>query len=300
MKRRLVVMLCAVLVAAAGCTSGSSAPAASPAAAPIPKAWNAGGLASIAILTAKVTAALPGQCADAAPVDMSYITNARRLGLRPIPLAVVDCTVNDTQTEFNALASNAARDLLMTNHRDVLCKQSKKLKVGLPGLHWSVGDTWVAQSISQSVSRDVAKALGGEYKLTPCPGATAVDWDDAAVAKADDLVAKLTAANLGCADAKLGDRELLARDGVLGKLGTPAAQIKCTAAGAAATIEIFGPGATAKQAEYVLLEGKTDFCGANRGAIVNGPGWSILVATETAAKQIARALGGKVTSPGCV
>lgn len=296
MNRRLVVTICAVLFAVAGCTSDASTPAVKP----IPKAWNAGGLASIATLTAQLTAAMPGQCADAAPVAMIYVVNARRLGLRPIPRAVVDCTVTDTQTEFNAMASNADRDLLMTNHRDVLCKQSKKLKVNLPGLHWSVGEKWVAQSISQATSRSVAKALGGEYKLTACPGAGAVDWDTSALAKADDLVAKLTAANLGCTDAQLADRELLARDGVLGKLGTPAAEIKCTAAGATATIEIFGPGATAKQAEYVLLEGKTDFCGANRGAIVNGPEWSILVATEIAAKQIARALGGKVTSPGCV
>ena len=293
--RRLVVILCAVVVAGAGCTSGSSSPAVKP----VPKAWDAGGLASIAKLTARVTAAMPGECADGAPVDMSYVTNARRLGLAPIPLAIVDCTASDMQVEFNAMASNADRDRLMTNHRDVLCKQAKKVKVALPGLHWSVGEKWVVQTISEAVSRDVAKVLGGEYKLTPCPGAGQVDWDNGALAKADDLVAKLTAAGLGCTDAKLADRELVAHDGVLGKLGTPAAETKCTAAGAPATIEVFGPGATANQGEYVSLEAKTDLCGSARGAIVNGPDWSVLVTTDAAAKQIARALGGTVTPPSC-
>ena len=216
-----------------------------------------------------------------------------------LPLAISDCTAFGTQQEFSAVADNAARDALITNRAEVLCARSKKLRVGLPGLHWAVGDKWAVQSVSEDPSRKLAKALGAEYRVTPC-GAAPIDWDTGGEQRAQALVAQLGSAGLGCVDAALTDHDLVAHDPALGPHGLPSAEIQCNAAGAAVLIEVFGSGATAKQADFIAFRGKLRLCGASRGAIVNGPEWSVFVESEAAAKQIARVLGGKVASPGCV
>ena len=286
-------MLCAALFGIAGCSSSSPTVA-------TPKAWDAKSLAVITKLTTAVAAAAPGQCADAVPLPLTYLSTARKLGLRPLPLAIEDCTAFGSIQEFSAVSKNTERDALIENRASVLCARSKKLRVGLPGLRWAVGDHWAAQSSSEDASRKLSKVLGASYRVTPCPGAGTIDWDAAAGQRAQVLAAQLASAGLGCADVALTDHDVVSHDPALVPYGLPSAESQCNAAGATVLIEVFGAGATAKQADFIAFRGKSRLCGASGGAIVNGPEWSILVATETAAKQIARALGGKVTSPGCV
>ena len=293
MYRRFVVMICAALFGIAGCSSSSPTVA-------TPKAWDAKSLAVITKLTTAVAAASPGQCADAVSLPLTYLSTARKLGLRPLPLAIVDCTAFGELQEFSAVSNNTERDALIENRAAVLCARSKKLRVGLPGLRWAVGDHWAVQSPSEDASRKLSKILGSAYRVTPCPGAGTIDWDTAGEQRAQVLVAQLGSAGLGCVDAALTDHDVVSHDPALGPHGLPSAEIQCNAAGAAVLIEVFGSGATAKQADFIAFRGKLRLCGASRGAIVNGPEWSVFVESEAAAKQIARVLGGKVASPGCV
>ncbi len=293
MYRRFVVMICAALFGLAGCSSSSPTVATR-------KAWDAKSLAVITKLTTAVAAAAPGQCADAVSLPLTYLSTARKLGLHPPPSAIQDCTAFGGLNEFIAVSNNAERDALVENRAAVLCARSKKLRVGLPGLRWAIGDKWAVQSPAEDASRKLVKILGAAYRVTPCPGSGTIDWDAAGEQRAGALAAQLASAGLGCDDAAITDHDVVSHDPALVPYGLPAAETECHAAGAAVTIEIFGAGATAKQAEFVTFRGKSRFCGASRGAIVNGPGWSALVESDAAAKQIARVLGGTVAPPGCV
>ncbi len=302
MIRRFMVIVGALVIGTVACSSGSAKPQSTPTSSgTLPRtAWDSAATATVRGLAAKVTAAVPGQCADIAVLPVAeLVANLVQRKLLPIPLAVADCTAFATTQEFAALRNNTERDGYVESHRNVICAQAKRTHVRLPGLHWAIGDRWVVQSGSEGASRRMAEILGVTYLASPCPGAGQIDWDTGAIARSRDLAKQLSDAGLGCADWTLADREVISSQPELASVGVPAAVANCTAAGSPTVIEIFGSGGTGTRDAFAAVDAKKKICGSPQGSIVSGPDWAMLVASQSGAKQIARQLQGTVSTPSC-
>jgi hypothetical protein len=294
-----VALAAALVVIFAGCGSSKKSGGPSPTTTSVSASkWDAASTAALVRTVKTIARRLPGQCTDAGllPRDQ-YLFGAEKIGLDP-PLAVADCTAFGQQAELNVFASAAVRDAWNRERTDILCRRSRDARVPINGLHFVVAKNMSIQAPSEFSGQRLAPAVHGTYLALACPGVATVDWEPAAEARVNQLVAKLRARpNLKCGNFQLLDRDTYSRNaGYANRL--PAAYARCEGPGVVIWIAVFSKTSASPAA---FISGETNLlCGSQGGVVaVRGSDWAIIVADAHVAAIVAAALGGTAAAPAC-
>jgi hypothetical protein len=261
--------------------------------------WDAAASATAKALAAKVSAALPDQCDDLAPVPRAdYAQTAAKVKL-DLPLAAFDCTTNGEVIEFSVLADAAKRAAWVNQRTDRLCDRAKDGKFELPGLHFTTGGAWAVQPDTEGLGRRLATILGGKYEVKSCPGVTQVDWEPDAVAHVEAIAKQLaTDDRIQCTGFQLVDRVQLTHNPAYANR-LPAAFGKCTGPGGAS---IWIAAFSAKSAQRdPFIDGETRYvCGSLTNVqAVQGTDWAIVATQPQIAARAAVVAGGTALPLAC-
>jgi len=292
---RRAAALAVVALAATACSSGNKSGGPTDPS----SGWQTAPLATVRDVAHRISAAFPGQCAKVHTTSRSdYISGSRKVG-GPYPEAVISCEGLDENLEISAFSSAADRQRFVTQRSSSLCALSKEKKVGLPGLYWVDGPNWSVQPDSEGVSRRVARALTAQYFAYGCEG-TNPGWTDASAALLATTANKIAAANDGCTDFQLEDRDLVSRSAPFDKIGTPGAVGICTLADKASVIiAAYASPTGANTDKLVQGEFKRDCGGSKTTRIVRAGSVAAFATSPEIARKIADEIGGTMTDEVC-
>jgi hypothetical protein len=288
------LLLLALAVGAAACSSGGGSPAPKPA-----QNWDPAGLKVVQTVGTRLQGAFPGDCHDFGISGRENYVASARVVPAPLPSAVGQCTVLGETVEIAAFDTAAHRDAFVSTRGRVICQRAAAGKVALPGLRWVVGDTWSVQPDSEGVSRRLAAALGGTYRLTACSGVRHADWESAAETRADALAQRLVKAHVGCDDFALQDRDLLSTTPQFAA-GLPAAYGRCTV-GDDPNVDIAVFSATSlSRDKWVPLDLSVTYCrSAPKSVAILDGDWAAFATSPAVAERVRAALGGATTVRRC-
>jgi hypothetical protein len=290
---RIALATVAVAVVLGACSGGSSGSGSESAR----SSWDSHASTKLRAVATRFTNATPGQCKDYTELPATqYTTSAAKSNL-PIPGVVADCTAFTETFEWYGFTSDGAGAQFARQQADALCAKAKVHKVIIPGFQFVVGPTWAVLPDTEASARRTAQSLQAKYLPITCPGRSAVQWDNAGVARAQQLVSNLHAAGVTCANFSLIDREDIVGTPAYAHVGVPAAYGQCSISGKPVALIVFGP-TGAKQGPFTAVDAKQRIC-SPVGGVVSGPDFSMLVTTPSQAKLVADALHANVGVPSC-
>jgi hypothetical protein len=301
-KWSVVAGLVVVALVIAGCDSGGGSTA-------LPKLdrkdWTTAGLAAANETAAKVTQAMPGQCADPGPNDFSlFPLSMKQFHSTVVPTGQVLCDVNGETVEISAFATAGQRDRYVSDRSNGICTRAKeqaekhKQPLGFPGLRWDVGaGNVVLQPDSQNLANRLAEITGGRYVPRACATKITMDWDAGAVRAADALSARIAATGKGCDTVSLLGRDTLMQSRLLTNEQLPAAVAQCEFAGS--PIEIITYSRSTPDVKKFVARRVTASCKADPAlGRIDGEGFTVL-AGGTIAEQVPAATGGTLAATTC-
>jgi hypothetical protein len=137
-----------------------------------PAGWSPAAMQIVEQLAGKVRAAGIA-CDEFEPETFGFVSDDYK-GKIPLPAAIASCTSEDDEDiTFEAFADAKSARQYIDKKQDFLCKRVARVKLSrFPGFPYVYGEgnTWVVEPDEKSTGDQLAKVLGGESKMVPCPG----------------------------------------------------------------------------------------------------------------------------------
>jgi hypothetical protein len=300
-RRSVVVVVLAIALVIAGCSSDGGSDAA-----PLPqltrKDWTPAGLATARATVGAITQGLPGQCTDAGVSDFSALASNMQMVHSTIePTAQMTCNVNDEVVEISVFATTRDRDRFVDDRSNGLCRLAKaqaekhKSRFVFPGLRWDLGAGNVTvQPDSESLARRLSLATGGRYDGRSCPGSITSNWDTTAINAVDALAKRI---GHGCDFVDLVPRESLDRSNKLTDTQLPAAYGSCSFDGS--TIQIVTFSRSTPQVKTFIDQRVRQACAGDPAAgRIDGNKFTV-VAAGTVAERVHATVGASLPLRAC-
>lgn len=267
-----------------------------------PDAWDAKAVKQAESLARKLAASGLG-CERFGPyVFDTYVATSARVGF-VIPAAVGNCEALGDDLEISIFQSARQRDRWVSTRQKWFCKRSEERNIGFPGFVYVAGPDFTIQPDTEAVARRIAPVVGGRVAYAACRKDAGL-WDDAAVARSEELGAALKGAGLGCDDFYVADRNDVLVSPERDHAPMPAAVATCTAGGKIVEIDMFA--SEASEARFVRGRAayRCDVAGpaaraTTRIPYVDGDAFVVFFGDEAILGRVAAAVGGTLRTTGC-
>lgn len=257
------------------------------------------GKTRLTAIAGELAAKAPGTCTDMKPYPEAEYFQTRVIYDLIRAQAAGECSGFAQALEITVLQNTSERDRYVLEFNNFICSQSRKVKVGTPGLPWVLGTDYTIRPDDDAGARKAAKALGLEYRFTACPGVEHPNWTERSVNAAEALGTRITTALPGeCADFELADYDLTRNEPQIRRLGIPPGMGLCTIGTQPAVLAAFAesfeiPKDTFIPAEYSVLCSK-----GQPVQVVAGKDWAVFTAASMpVVRALSKALDGAVATP---